>query len=94
MATLSRVDNAHAVFLVQTTLQNCNRLFALITIYPEDTDEQICEKASVGLGSEFLHNGKLCLAFVRNCAVGKDKHILADLEAYEQGMEVTRKIFP
>ena len=91
MEILSRVDNAHQIYRQQTALQNCNRIHGLLQEFPDDDDE-LCEKASVGIGDEFAREAKRLLVFVRGLAGGKDPEILKSLEAYEQAMEVKRKL--
>ena len=94
MATLSRVDNDHGVGRVQTTLQNCTRIYNILHASPDVPDERIIQLACIGLTSDAHADAGRLLHFVRAWSGGKDKSILQDLEDYEKTLKVKRNISP
>ena len=54
MAMLARTGNVvHTTYRATTALQNCIRLHEVLTRDPNDTDDDVIKKASIGLALEF-----------------------------------------
>lgn len=94
MSVLSRVDNAHGVGRVQTTLQNCFRIYRLLLTMPHATEDQIIKQACIGRTSKYVEDAKCLLPFVRAWAGGEAMSILTQVEAYEKTLKVKRMIHP
>ena len=95
MAMLARTGNvAHTTYREATALQNCIRLHEVLSRDPNDTDDDVIKKASIGLALEFKEPAKFLLPFVRKLSGGRDRNLLVVLEEYEKLLTVKRKIHP
>ena len=95
MEILSRTGNAgHNVFRIQTSLQHCNRIHAIVCSQKEPDWEAVAKQACIGMGDEFLDAAKQLCDFVKELPGGVDKHVLKRLETYERRLGVKRKLYP
>ena len=97
MEFLSRAGNAsHAVVRTQTMLQHCNRVHKLVRAKQDSGIpiiwDHILANTCVGMGIEFKTSATSLVAFVRAWSGGKNAYILKDLENYEKGRDVKRKL--
>ena len=91
---LSRTGNVvHGTYREATVLQACNRIHGVIITMAEGAaDDVLIEAASRGLPPSFKKTATTLLPFVKTWSGGGEGQILHDMERYEQGMSVKRKL--
>ena len=92
MATLSRVDNAHAVGRQQTALQMCSRLTEVLSQYPNADREFVVKRAAIGMTTEQQVSMRSLLPFAGNWSGGANREIIRELEGYEKSLTVKRRL--
>ena len=97
LAALSRMGNAHHdVFRQKTALQMCNRIHSVLKGKSGKVDvDAVAYIACQGNGgSQYLPQCLQLISFVQSWSGGVDGHVLKDLERYERGCTMKRKLAP
>lgn len=97
LAALSRMGNAHHdVFRQKTALQMCNRIHRILKCKTGKVDvDAAAHIACQGNGgTQYLPQCLQLISFVQSWSGGVSGHVLKDLEMYERGCTMKRKLAP
>ena len=101
LAALSRMGNAHHdVFRQKTCLQMCNRIHSVLKNKMRSAGGEVDVDAVAHIacqgngGSEYMPQCLQLISFVQAWSGGIDGHVLRDLENFERGCTLKRKLAP